>query len=157
MSRSLALPELVEAPPADDPFRYGTRFSRRRRPDGSYELLRLPLTLWDLLHPQMDDKIVQALVLTGVWLVVVVGVRFACRFAFNRYERQLAEKDPAVAARRRTTFSFLLRIVIALIVLIGLWSVLSIFTVTQEVARAFLASSAVLAVMGWKQTLSSQA
>ena len=36
---------------------------------------------------------------------------------------------------------------IALIVLVGLWSVLSIFTVTQEVAKAFLASSAVLAVI----------
>jgi len=95
----------------------------------------------------MDAKVAQALVLAGVWIIVVLVVRFACRLAFNRYEHQLAEKDPAVAARRRTTFSFLLRVVIALIVLIGVWSVLSIFTVTQEVAKAFLASSAVLAVI----------
>jgi small-conductance mechanosensitive channel len=95
----------------------------------------------------MDGKVAQALVLAGVWIVVVLVVRFAFRFAFGRYERRLAEKDPTVAARRRTTFSFLLRVVIALIVLVGIWSVLSIFTVTQEVAKAFLASSAVLAVI----------
>ena len=95
----------------------------------------------------MDSKVAQALVLAGVWIVVILAVRFALGVAFDRYERRLAEKDPSVAARRRTTFSFLLRVVIALIVLIGVWSVLSIFTVTQEVARAFLASSAVLAVI----------
>lgn len=60
MSHSLALPELVEAPPADDPYRYGFRMARCQQPDGSYEVLRLPLTFWDLLHPQMDDKIVQS-------------------------------------------------------------------------------------------------
>lgn len=60
MSHTLALPEIVEAPPAEDPFRYGTRFSRRRMPDGSYELIHLPLTLWDVLHPQEGDYIVQS-------------------------------------------------------------------------------------------------
>ena len=89
----------------------------------------------------------QALVLAGVWILVVVVVRFSARHAFDRYERRLAEKDAAVAARRRTMFGFLLRVGIALIVLIGAWSVLSIFEVTQEVAKAFLASSAVLAVL----------
>ena len=95
----------------------------------------------------MDHRVVQAIVLTGVWILVVLVVRFALRLAFNRYERRLAETDPTVAARRRTTFSFLLRVVIALVVLIGIWSVLSIFTVTEQVAKAFLASSAVLAVI----------
>ncbi len=37
--------------------------------------------------------------------------------------------------------------VVALVALIGVWSVLSMFPATQEVARAFLASSAVLAVI----------
>jgi small conductance mechanosensitive channel len=95
----------------------------------------------------MSDRAVQALVLAGVWIVVVVGVRVALNFAFRRYERRLAERDPMVAARRRTTFSFLLRIVIALVVLIGVWSVLSVFPVTEEVASAFLASSAVIALV----------
>lgn len=94
-----------------------------------------------------SNRAVQAVVLAAVWLAVVVGVRFALRRAFSRYERRLAERDPAVAARRRTTFSFLLRVVIALVVLIGLWSVLAVFPVTQEVASAFLASGAVLALV----------
>ena len=94
-----------------------------------------------------EDRVAQALVLAVVWLVVIVGLRLALNVAFDRYERRLAERDPMVAARRRTTFSFLLRIIIAVVVLIGLWSVLSVFTVTQEVARAFLASGAVLALV----------
>ena len=94
-----------------------------------------------------SSRAVQALVLAGVWLVVVVVVRFGLYFVFARYERRLAERDPSVAARRRTTFGFLLRIVLALVVLIGVWSVLSVFPTTQEVARAFLASGAVLALV----------
>ena len=61
MTRTLALPELVEAPPASDPFCYGTRTVRRRQPDGSFQVLRLPLTLWDVLHPQEGDHIVQSI------------------------------------------------------------------------------------------------
>jgi small-conductance mechanosensitive channel len=95
----------------------------------------------------VDSNAVKALVVGLIWLVIVIAVRFGLRYAFNRYERRLAERDPAVAARRRTTFSFLLRVVVALVVLLGVWSVLSIFPVTEEVARAFLASSAVLALI----------
>ena len=95
----------------------------------------------------MDSNLVQALVSALIWIVVIVSVRWALRYAFDRYERRLAERDPAVAARRRTTFSFLLRVVIALVGLIGLWTVLSAFPATQQVASAFLASSAVLAVI----------
>jgi small-conductance mechanosensitive channel len=95
----------------------------------------------------VDNRGVQALVVGGIWLAVVVALRFVLARAFARYERGLAEKDPAVAARRRTTFSFLLRVIVALVALVGAWSVLSIFPVTEEVARAFLASSAVLALI----------
>jgi small-conductance mechanosensitive channel len=94
-----------------------------------------------------SSRAVQALVLAGVWIAVVIAVRFALRRAFSRYERRLAERDPAIAAGRRTTFSFLLRVVIAVLTLIGVWSVLSVFPVTQEVASAFLASGAVLALV----------
>ena len=89
----------------------------------------------------------RALAVAAFWIVVVIAARFALNTFFDHYERRLAEKDPAVAARRRTIFSFLVRVVVALVVLIGVWSVLSIFPVTQEIARAFLASSAVLAVI----------
>lgn len=95
----------------------------------------------------MDSDAVQALVTAAVWIVAVAGLRLALNAAFRRYERRLAERDPKVAAGRRTTYRFLLRVVVALAALIGLWSVLSVFSATQEVARAFLASSAVLAVV----------
>ncbi len=94
-----------------------------------------------------DNYVVEALVAGAIWLAVIVLVRFALRFLFGRYERRLAEQDPAAAARKRTTFGFLLRVVIALVALVGLWSVLSNFPATQQVASAFLASSAVLAVI----------
>lgn len=95
----------------------------------------------------MDSNAVRAIVLAIVWVVVVVVVRMLLERAFERYERRLAETDPTVAARRRTTFSFLLRVAVALVALIGVWSVLSIFPATQEVARAFLGSAAVLALI----------
>jgi small-conductance mechanosensitive channel len=95
----------------------------------------------------MDSDAVRALAIGAFWIIVVIAVRFTLNAVFDRYERRLAEKDRAVAARRRTVFSFLVRVVVAIVVLIGVWSVLSIFPVTQEVARAFLASSAVLALI----------
>jgi small-conductance mechanosensitive channel len=95
----------------------------------------------------VDSDWLRALLTAGVWLVIIVVVRILLGSAFNRYERRLAESDPAVAARRRTTFGFLLRVVIAIVVVIGVWSVLSIFPATKQVASAFLASSAVLALI----------
>jgi small-conductance mechanosensitive channel len=95
----------------------------------------------------VDSNLAKALLLTAIWVVVLVAVRIALRSAFDRYERRLAERDPSVAARRRTTFAFLLRVAIALVGLIGAWSVLSTFPATEQVASAFLASSAVLAVI----------
>ncbi|MGH3136884.1 MAG: mechanosensitive ion channel family protein [Gaiellaceae bacterium] len=95
----------------------------------------------------MDSHAAQAVVAAAIWLVVVLVVRYTLNYLFERYEGRLAEQDPAVAARRRTTFSFLLRVAVALTALIGAWSVLSIFPATEKVAAAFLASSAVLAVI----------
>ena len=95
----------------------------------------------------MDSNLAQALVAAAIWVVVLVAVRTSLRHVFDRYEQRLAERDPAVAARRRTTFSFLLRVAIALVGLVGAWSVLSAFDATQQIASAFLASSAVLAVI----------
>ncbi len=89
----------------------------------------------------------KAVVVAIIWIVIVVAVRFTLNVAFRRYEQRLSEQDPDVAARRRTTFSFLLRVAVALVALLGIWSVLSIFPVTQQIASAFLASSAVLAVI----------
>jgi small-conductance mechanosensitive channel len=95
----------------------------------------------------VDSDVVRALVTAAVWLVVVIALRMILNHAFDRYERRLAETDPSVAARRRTTFGFLLRVAVAVVVVIGTWSVLSIFPATQQVASAFLGSAAVLAVI----------
>jgi colicin import membrane protein len=43
--------------PSADPFRYGWRYVRKQRPDGTEHLERIPLTLEDVLHPQEDDVI----------------------------------------------------------------------------------------------------
>jgi Uma2 family endonuclease len=61
MTRTLALTELVDAPPADDPYRYGSRMALRAQPDGTLRSEMLPLTLWDVLHPQEGDHITQSI------------------------------------------------------------------------------------------------
>jgi small-conductance mechanosensitive channel len=94
-----------------------------------------------------SSRAVEALLIALAWVGVLVVLRVALWRAFAHYERRLAERDPAIAARRRTTFSILLRVVVALVALIGVWVVLSKFPATQEVARAFLASSAVVALV----------
>ena len=95
----------------------------------------------------VDDRTVKALATAAVWLVVVVVVRWLLGRAFAAWEKRHAESDPIAVARRRTTFSFLSRIVVAIVIVIGAWSVLSIFPQTAQVARALLASSAVLALI----------
>jgi colicin import membrane protein len=40
-----------------DPFRYGWRFVKKLRPDGRTNLVQVPLTLEDVLHPQEGDVI----------------------------------------------------------------------------------------------------
>jgi Uma2 family endonuclease len=42
-----------------DPFQYGWRYVRTRRPDGTEELEQVPLTLLDVLHPQEEDQILE--------------------------------------------------------------------------------------------------
>jgi small-conductance mechanosensitive channel len=94
-----------------------------------------------------SERLLRALVLAAVWTVVILVFRSVLWRVFARYERRLAEKDDAVAARRRTMFAFLVRMAVAIAILVAVWSVLRIFPATQEVANAFLASSAVLAVI----------
>jgi small-conductance mechanosensitive channel len=95
----------------------------------------------------VDDRTVRAIVTAAVWLVVIVFVRWALNHAYSAWEKRHADSDPIDLARRRTTFSFLSRIALTLVVVIGTWSVLSIFPQTQEIAHALLASSAVLAIV----------
>ncbi len=54
---TLKPPEPADRP---DPFRYGWRYVRIARPDGTQDLDRVPLTLEDVLHPEAGDIIVQS-------------------------------------------------------------------------------------------------
>lgn len=40
-----------------DPYRYGWRYIKHERPDGTYEMHQEPLTLEDVLHPQEGDQV----------------------------------------------------------------------------------------------------
>ena len=46
--------------PAGDPFRYGWRFVPRPTPDDPHHLEQVPLTLDDVLHPEVGDFIVHS-------------------------------------------------------------------------------------------------
>jgi small conductance mechanosensitive channel len=94
----------------------------------------------------MSGRTVEAIVTGAVWLVVVVVVRWGLQRAFAHYERRVALRKPEEIAQRRTTFLMLQRVIVAIVATIGVWNVLSIFPETEQVARALLASSAVLAV-----------
>src|SRR3712207_5836999 len=39
-----------------DPFRYGWRYVQHDRPDGTFDIEQVPLTLEDVLHPQVGDQ-----------------------------------------------------------------------------------------------------
>ena len=45
--------------PEPDPFRYGWRYVRVEHPDGTVSFDQIPLTLEDVLHPEVGDFIVQ--------------------------------------------------------------------------------------------------
>ena len=94
----------------------------------------------------MSDRTVEALITAGVGLVVVITVRFLLGRAFERYERRLSAKDPTLAARRRTTLGFLRRVIVAFVVALAVWKVLSLYPSTDQLVNALLASSAVLAI-----------
>jgi small conductance mechanosensitive channel len=94
-----------------------------------------------------SGKPLQAIILAGVWLAVIVGVNLVLRFVFAHYEKKLEKRDRRLAARRRTMFTVLSRTFVVALVLIGAWSVLSVFPATSAAAGAFLASSAALALI----------
>jgi hypothetical protein len=54
MTRSAAR---TTRPPKSDPYRYGWRYVKKIRRDGTVDLVQVPLTLEDVLHPQEGDVI----------------------------------------------------------------------------------------------------
>src|SRR5919198_623871 len=69
-------------------------------------------------------------------VIFALGTHVDLRFLFTRYEKRLAERDGKVAARRRTMFDVLRRAFVVLLVLIGTWSVLTVFPATSAAAKA---------------------
>jgi small-conductance mechanosensitive channel len=94
----------------------------------------------------VSGRTVEAIVTAGVGLLMVLAVRFGLGIVFERYERRLAMRDPAEAARRRTSLLFLRHVIVALVAAIAVWNVLSIYPETDQIVNALLASSAVLAI-----------
>ena len=95
---------------------------------------------------EISHRATQALITGAVGLIAVIAVRVILDFSYNRYERRLKQRDPMSVARRRTTFNFARRVIVALVATVAIWSVLSLYDVTASVGKALLASSAVLAL-----------
>ena len=81
-----------------------------------------------------------------IGIAVIVAVRFLLELVYEHYERRLRQRDPLAVARHRTTFNFARRVIICILVVVVAWSVLSLYDVTSQLAKALLASSAVLAL-----------
>jgi small-conductance mechanosensitive channel len=92
----------------------------------------------------LSDNTVRALIAAAFWLAFFFVLRWVMRRAFARWQRRLG---PDSAARQRTLYSVLERILLAIVVLIALWNILSTFDATAEIARAILASSAAIAIL----------
>jgi Uma2 family endonuclease len=60
MTTSTIQTERPLAPSADDPWRYGWRYVRRPLPLDSEHYERVPLTLQDVLHPELGDCVVHS-------------------------------------------------------------------------------------------------
>jgi len=60
MTTSAAQPDTAATPPDADPWRYGWRYVRRPLPLDSEHWERVPLTLQDVLHPEVGDFIVHS-------------------------------------------------------------------------------------------------
>ena len=94
----------------------------------------------------MSSHTVEVIITAAIGLAAVVAVRGGLAVAFARYERRLAARDPAQAARKRTVLAFVRRVIVAVVAAIAIWSVLSLYPQTDKVVNALLASSAVIAV-----------
>ena len=95
---------------------------------------------------EISSRATQAIITGAVGVVAVIAVRLALDFAYNRYERRLKRRDPMAVARRRTTFNFTRRVIVALVATVAVWAVLSLYDITSTIGKALLASSAVLAL-----------
>ena len=88
----------------------------------------------------------KAVLITVIGIAVIAAVRFVLDLVYDRYERRLQQRDPLAVARHRTTFNFARRMTVCILGIVVAWSVLSLYDITSQLAKALLASSAVLAL-----------
>jgi len=88
----------------------------------------------------------KAILIAVIGIAVITAVRFVLELVYDRYERRLRQRDPLAVARHRTTFNFARRLTVCILGIVVAWSVLSLYDITSQLAKALLASSAVLAL-----------
>ena len=88
----------------------------------------------------------KAVLITVIGIAVIAAVRIVLELVYDRYERRLRQRDPLAVARHRTTFNFARRMTVCILGIVVAWSVLSLYDITSQLAKALLASSAVLAL-----------
>jgi small-conductance mechanosensitive channel len=88
----------------------------------------------------------KAVLIAVIGIVVIAAVRLVLELIYDRYERRLQKRDPMAVARHRTTFNFAKRMTVCILGIVVAWSVLSLYDITSQLAKALLASSAVLAL-----------
>jgi small-conductance mechanosensitive channel len=93
-----------------------------------------------------SGRTVDVIVATAVGIAAVVVTRFLLDRALSRYLERAERRDPRGIAERRTMLSFLKSVAVAVVAFLALWNVLTLFSATESVAKALLASSAVLAL-----------
>ena len=95
----------------------------------------------------MSDQTVTAIVTAAAGLLLVLLVRWALRLVLRRWLRAVEQRrGVAEAAGMRTRLVLLERLVVAFVVVIVIWQVLSVYPETEKLANAVLASSAVIAL-----------
>lgn len=73
-------PQTLPRPaPVRDRFALGWRFVRRRNDDGTETTEQVPLTAWDVLHPQEDDFIVNNELHNAICLYLKNVLQWRCR------------------------------------------------------------------------------
>ena len=68
---------------------------------------------------EISHRATQAIITGAIGIVIVIATRFALDFVYNRYERRLARRDPMAVARHRTMFTFIRRVIVALVAAIA--------------------------------------
>jgi small conductance mechanosensitive channel len=96
----------------------------------------------------MSDRTVTAIVTGAAGVALVLLVRWILHVVLRRWLRVLeTRRSAAEAASMRTRLALLERLVVAFLVLIVAWQVLSVYPETGRLANAVLASGAIVALL----------